>query len=119
MEVGVDIVKVDRFEKLLENDSFKNKYFNKQEIEYISNKNNAQTMAGIYASKEALLKALGMGIGAGLNLKDIIVLHNANGKPYFDINATLNYYLNKNGASSVSLSISHDGEYVVAFCTIF
>lgn len=119
MQTGVDIAKVDRFNDLLNNDSFKNKYFSKQEIEYINKKNKAETMAGIFCAKEAFLKALGIGIGAGLDLKNIIVLHNSEGMPYFEIGAELNYYLNKKGYGSASVSISHDGDYAVAFCLIF
>ena len=119
MQNGIDIVKIDRFEKLLENDSFLNKYFAKIECEYINQKNNkVETVAGLYAAKEAVLKALGIGIGRGLDLKEVVINHDDKGAPFVEIDAKIQYYLNSKGCSSISVSISHDADYAVAFCVI-
>lgn len=119
MQNGVDIVQISRFEKLYENDSFLNKYFSKSECEYIGKKNNkVQTIAGLYAIKEAVLKALGIGIGRGLDLKEIVINHDDNGAPFIEVDAKIQYYLNSKGCSNISVSNSHDGDYAVAFCVI-
>ena len=119
MECGVDITKIERFVKHIEDKNFLNKYYSKEEQEYISKKQNkAETLAGIFCAKEALLKALGMGIGAGLDLKDISVLHNTDNKPKIDITAKVFYYLEQKNCNNISISISHDGEYAIAFCVI-
>ena len=119
MEVGVDIVEIARIEKMQKQAEFLKKYFSLQEIEYINKKGcKAQTIAGLYACKEAVLKALGVGIGAGIRLNEISILHEANGRPYIEITPQLNYYLNLKNCNNIAVSISHDGGYAVAFCTI-
>lgn len=119
MENGVDIAKIDRFEKEIDNPAFLNKYFTKNEIEYISKKSKkAQTLAGLFCAKEAILKAFGMGIGREISLRDISILHDDFGKPYVEINSKLNYYLMKKNSQQICVSISHDGEYAIAFCVI-
>ena len=119
MECGIDIVKIERFEKHQNDEGFLNKYFSKKEIEYFNQKHNSyNTLAGLYASKEAFLKCLGIGIGGGLRLNEITVLHQKNGKPEIEITPQIMFYLNQQNCTTVSLSISHDGDYAVAFCVI-
>ena len=119
MQCGVDISKVDRFEKFFEDEKFLKKYFTLNEIEYaFSKQNKAQTLAGIYSAKEAFLKAIGIGIGAGLDLIDINITHSKSKKPQIEITPKVQYYLSSVGAGDVDISISHDGEYAVAFCVV-
>ena len=72
MLVGIDVLDVVRMEKFVQNEHFLEKYFTPYEIEYVS-KTNRQTLslAGLFAAKEAFLKALGIGIGGGISLNDI------------------------------------------------
>lgn len=119
MEVGIDIVKIERLKKHENNEKFLNKYFAKTEIEYISKKTKkVVTLAGLYACKEAVLKALGLGIGRGVELKEIVVNHSNLGKPFIEIDAKIQYYLQNLGCSNIAVSISHDGDYAVAYCVI-
>ena len=118
MECGIDVVKISRFEKNLENDLFLEKYFSKQEIEYINSKNSkTETIAGLFACKEAFLKALGIGIGGGIDLKEIDIYHE-NGKPKIQVTPKIDYYLTNLSCSQVSVSISHDGDIATAICVI-
>ncbi len=96
-KTGIDIIRIARIEKSLEKDSFKKAVFTESEIAYSKN---AQSFAGIFAAKEAYLKAVGTGINCRLNT--IEILHNSSGKPYI------------NGVEKSDVSISHDGEYAVA-----
>jgi len=59
--LGLDLCEIARMETLLENQHFLERYFGEEEISYIRSKgrNAAQTLAGIFAAKEALAKALG------------------------------------------------------------
>ena len=108
---GIDLVKIDRFEKLKNNNSFMNKTFTKKELEYINFRdNNTSTIAGLYASKEAFLKALKKGLNY-CPLKDIEILHN-NNAPYI-------VFHNESSIKNISLSISHDGDYAIAIVSIF
>ena len=119
MNCGVDIAKINRFENPAQNDKFFEKYFTDSEKEYVLKKlNKAETLAGLFCAKEAVLKALGLGVGSGINLKEVAILHSDLGMPYVDVNAKIFYYLQQKNCSEISLSISHDGEYAVAFCVI-
>lgn len=119
MECGIDIVDCKRIEKAMQNQLFISKYFSKEEVLYINSKNNmVQTVAGLFACKEAVLKALGIGIGAGLALKEISIIHNQNGQPKVQVTAKIDYFLQGKNCSQISVSISHDGQFAVAMCVI-
>ena len=120
MLVGIDVVNVDRFEKLVGEDTFFKKYFNEYEREYVMSKAHpAESLAGLYASKEAFLKALGIGIGGGIDIKDISIKHDKLGKPYYDIeSADLRDKIDKYSIKNIDLSISHTGSVSTAICVI-
>lgn len=111
--LGLDLCEISRMEKLLEDERFLNRYFNEGEIGYIRSKGKsaAQTMAGIYAAKEALSKALGTGIA--FELKEISIFHDEAGMPGYSLSGKAE----KLGAGDrFWLSISHDGGIAAAVC---
>ena len=113
--IGIDLVEINRFEKIKNDDNFMNKVFNKNEINYIKDRNyNLATIAGLYASKEAFLKTIKKGIN-NYSLKDIEVYHDDNNAPYIKLHNELKEYNDKN----ISLSISHDGDYAIAILFVF
>ena len=116
MNIGTDIVKINRFKKLSTNKTFMNKVFLHDELQYIESKNyNIDTIAGLFAAKEAFLKAIKMGIN-NYSLKDIQISHDNNNAPYILLHSTLkNILINKH----IDLSISHDGNYAIAIVIIF
>ena len=109
MRAGIDAVAVKRFRKMKNFESFLSKYFTDYEISYIVNKNvkKYETLAGLFAAKEAFLKALQIGIGAGISLKLIEVKHNNNGAPYINLDNNLKQKLLDQNVEQVSLSITH------------
>lgn len=120
MRVGVDIVSVKRFKKMKNLDAFLKKYFTNYEINYIgSKKNKFETISGIYASKEAFLKALKIGIGAGVSLINVEVKHNNNGAPFIEKKNMVLATLKENQLESVELSISHTKKMAIATCILF
>ena len=117
--IGVDIVEVNRFSKLINNPDFINRFFNKEEQQEY---NNEQTMSEHYASrfaaKEAFGKALGTGL-AGFSLTDVFVKKNENGKPYLVIQNKAEEILKNNcGECKIHLSISHEKTFAVAYVII-
>ena len=111
MLLGVDIADVSRFENV--SDAFLDKCFTEDEIELFEVKNAAERMAANYASKEAFAKAIGTGI-SGFGFKDISVLRDENGKPYFVFSQKVKEILNSLSVTEVAVSISHDGGVAVA-----
>lgn len=105
---GIDMVSIPRFQKLLNNDIFLKKYFTDEEINYVHN--NVSSLAGIFAAKEALLKALKVGISK-YPIKDIEIIHNELGAPEIRL---FNQIKKDTENYSFSISISHDSNYAIA-----
>ncbi len=106
--IGLDLVKISRIEKLKNNKKFISKIFDDYEKKYIEmKKNSSETIAGFFASKEAISKARGTGIGKTA-WKDIKIRHDSNGAPYGILN------LSDNSEAYFSLSITHEREYASA-----
>lgn len=109
MTNGIDIVQINRFEKLKTNTTFMNNTFNQRELEYIEKRNYINsTIAGMFAAKEAFLKALKKGID-NCSLKNIEITHDSNNCPEILLHNEL-----KNLNHNINVSISHDGEYAIA-----
>ena len=111
---GVDIVKISRFSDIKDNETLINNIFNENEIEYIKKRNyNINTISGLFAAKEATLKAIKKGIN-DYSLRDIEISHNDNNAPFIIFHNSLKETYNEN---NFSISISHDGDYSIAFCS--
>ena len=78
--IGNDVVEIARIEKNLGSGRFMSFVYSQAEREAFGG--NAQKLAGCFAAKEALSKALGTGV-RGFSLDEISVLRDALGKPYF------------------------------------
>ena len=85
--IGVDIVENKRIKLLIKNDKFVERVFSKNEkLSSKKIKNKVNFFSKRYAAKEALSKALGTGIGRGINFKDVSVKNEKLGKPYYELN---------------------------------
>ena len=119
--IGTDIVDINRIKKLLKNKKILNRLFNKVEILKCSKSINSNNCyAKRFAAKEAFSKALGTGISAGISFNEIIVLNEKNGKPFIELNGkTKTKVRNKiKNEFKISLSLSDEKKYAVAFVTI-
>lgn len=120
--IGVDIVENDRIKKATKNKNFIKRIFTKNEINLSKlEKNNIGFYAKRFAAKEAFAKSLGIGFRKGLNFKDIEILNDNLGKPYFNINDKLKKILKrltKINSFNFFLSLSDEKSYSVAFVTI-
>ncbi len=114
MKIGTDIIQINRIERLLEKfgDKFKTKFLNDSEIQLAQK---IESIAGFWAAKEAISKALGCGIGTELSFHDIIISKNAKGAPTFRLNETAQKV---HQIKDSSLSISHDGGFAIAVVVI-
>ena len=96
-KIGTDIVKISRIESSIKKQSFLNFVY--------TDCKSSQSFAGLFAAKEALVKALECGIDKPLSNYEI--LHNEAGAPYFS------------KLKNSSVSISHDGDYAMATVIIW
>ncbi|MDS0526211.1 holo-ACP synthase [Clostridium sp. SHJSY1] len=116
--IGTDIVKVKRIEKIINRTpTFVEGAFTYVEICYFdSKKNKAESIAGMFAVKEAVSKAIGTGI-RGFGLHDIEVIHDELGKPNINLsNKIIEKYNLEN--CKIHVTISHTNEDAVAFVVI-
>ena len=120
--IGTDIVSVDRIKNSLKNKKFVYRIFNEKEIlKCKKNSNRINCYAKRFAAKEAFSKALGTGISNGINFNEIVILNKKSGKPYINIIGQTKRTLKKkfkNKKSKISLSLSDEKKYAVAFVTI-
>jgi|TARA_B110000438_G_C15639940_1_gene574852 holo-[acyl-carrier protein] synthase len=118
--IGTDIVSIKRIKKSLKlhGSKFKKRVFTNKEIKYCEKKSNPSAFfAKRFAAKEALSKAIGIGISKGLNLKDIEVLNDFKGKPSIQLNGKAKIIVKKkinNKKYNVHLSLSDDEPWAIA-----
>ena len=117
--IGVDIVKNKRIDNLIKNKMFILRTFGTSEIEFskkITNKVNY--FAKRFAAKEALVKSFGTGFRDNLNFKDIQILNDEIGKPYYRKSKKISKIINRKFKIKdyhLFLSISDEKDYSIAF----
>ncbi|MBA7498205.1 Holo-[acyl-carrier-protein] synthase [subsurface metagenome] len=113
---GIDLVKIERIEKIIKKwgDNFIFRIFTSLEREYCEKKkgNKFQSYAGKFAAKEALLKALGLGLREA-NWKEIEIKNDELGQPIIDTSGKLKNVASAKGVSKYFISISHTKEYAI------
>ena len=74
----------------------------------------AQHLAGLFAAKEAVLKALGTGWSSGLGFSQVEVVRGEGGAPAVRLHGKAARHAEELGIARVHLSITHDGAYAAA-----
>lgn len=121
--IGVDIIEIGRVRQAIRNNkNFLSKLFTEREIDYFISRNmNSEVIAGNFAAKEAVSKALGTGM-RGFSFKDIEILRNELGKPEVILHNGANLIGNKlvenNNSLRVHLSISHNNSSAIAYSVL-
>ena len=112
--IGIDIVSIERIEKMYDRFGQKGleRFLLPQEIASASR---METLAGYWAAKEAIAKALKCGIGKELRFKDIEIYKEPGGAPNFRL---LGGKEERFGIQERSLSITHDGGFAIAAAII-
>ena len=120
--IGVDIVKNRRFQPLIRNQKFIKRTFGPNELKFSKNKvNRTNFFAKRFAAKEALSKSFGTGIRDNLSFKDIEILNDKMGKPFYIKSKKIDKLINKifkTKKYNLFLSISDEKDYSVAFTII-
>lgn len=105
--LGTDIIEVERIAANLKQygEKFLDKIFTSREKEHCSKfKDPSLHVAGRFAAKEAVSKALGTGFGELLEFRDIEIFNDANGKPEVTLSKKAAAHF---GNPTILLSISH------------
>ena len=106
--LGIDVVDIPRFREVMRRrPALAERLFSPDELAYAATLSNpAPTLAGRFAAKEAVMKALGVGLGA-VDWKDISVQRLAGGAPELAVQGRAAELARKFGVSSWKMSISH------------
>ena len=117
--IGVDIIQNKRIKSSIKNKLFVSRTFGNKEI-YLSKNISDKTnyFAKRFAAKEALAKSIGTGFRNDLNFKDIQILNNKIGKPYYQKSKKIDKIINKKfkvKTYDLFLSISDEKDYSIAF----
>ena len=120
--IGVDIVENKRIQKSIKNPLFKKRIYSFKELKHSNAANNKVAFfSKRFAAKEAFSKALGTGFRMNLNFKDIEVVNDKKGKPYYVKNKKITKIVQKNFKIKnfkCFLSISDEKNYSTAFAII-
>ncbi len=117
--IGLDLCEIQRMELAIAHPHFLERVFSPEEQAYILSKGkmSGQTAAGLYAAKEAFLKAVGTGI-TSLNLCEIGVSHDEKGAPFYRPEDSQQAQLSELGIRNAFLSITHEGGMAAAVCVL-
>ena len=117
--IGNDIIEIERIEKAISKESFKNKVYTQRELENIEKRGDrVETYAGIFSAKEAISKAIGTGVRE-FSLTDLEILNDDLGKPYIVVSEKLDKIIkSKKEDYQIEISISHSKKYATAIAVI-
>jgi holo-[acyl-carrier protein] synthase len=120
--IGVDIIQNKRIKASIRNHKFKDRIFSSKELKLSSySKNKIGFFSKRFAAKEAFAKALGTGFRNNLNFKDIEIMNDKLGKPYYAKTKKITKIIRKEFRVknfNCFLSISDEKEYSTAFAII-
>ncbi len=110
---GIDLVEIKRFEQLQPAIfmRFIERVYTPQEL--VEADNSMEYLAGRFAAKEAVVKALGTGIGP-VGWKEVEVLSNEEGRPILILTGRAKKIADELGLEIWSVSISHSHAIAVA-----
>lgn len=104
---GIDIIEVDRVAKAAAKEGFMHRVFTEEErLRFAKFNNSPQHIAGAFAAKEAVSKALGTGFGI-VEWKEIEILHYESGQPYARLRGNAQKRMEELGGEKLHISISH------------
>ena len=120
--IGADIIHNKRIKNSLKNIKFKNRVYDTKELKQSKLlKDKVNYFSKRFAAKEAFAKALGTGFRMNLNLKDIIIMNDKMGKPYYVKTTKITKIIKKKfkvKKFNCFLSISDEKDYSTAFAII-
>lgn len=115
-QAGIDVVSIERMKEASRKELFLKRVFTSHEVEYARGRRRPEKhLAGRFAAKEAVIKALYKGVLSGISLKDIEVVNKEDGRPGIRLKGAPAGVV---AGRAVHLSISYTEEFAFAFVAI-
>jgi holo-[acyl-carrier protein] synthase len=114
--MGIDSIELHRVERIYRQygEQFLNRIFAPEEQAYaLRYKDPVPRLAGRFAAKEACMKALGTGWNNGVRWRDIVVINSRLGKPEMRLLGKAHDYAERQGVTSIHVSITHSREHAM------
>ncbi|MFT4046499.1 MAG: holo-ACP synthase [Solimonas sp.] len=118
--IGVDVLRVERMQKLLDKhgDKLLRRLLAPRELREVKARaNRARALAMCWAAREAFLKAMGTGFD-GIGWKEIGVIREANGRPVLIFDRVMKKRIREAGIGAAHVSLSDDGGFVCAYVVL-
>ena len=118
MRVGVDLIEIERIRRALDRyPNFRGRCFTEAEQAYCeSRRNPAESYAGRFAGKEAVGKALGLGVARAFAWTDIEIVGRP--KPSVRLSGRVLAWAERVQAGRIDLSMTHSRELAAAICVV-
>jgi len=116
MTVGVDLIEIERVRRALERyPNFRDRCFTEEERRYCDSRPNpAQHYAARFAGKEAVGKAIGIGVARAFAWRDVEIAGRP--KPSVRLTGRVAAWAERVGAGTLDLSMTHSRELAAAVC---
>lgn len=113
--LGIDAVDIDRFRRALRRSPrLTDRVFTDAERNDVSRRSDpVPSLAARFAVREAVMKALGVGLG-GFDLRDVSVVSNDSGQPHVRVTGRAADLAARRGITSWHLSITHTEQVAIA-----
>lgn len=114
--IGLDLVRIARIEAMAErwHDRFLARvYTDAERAECFRRPSPYASLAGRFAVKEAILKALGTGWSDGIRWVDMQVTTDQQGRPHASVSGRVGELMREAGVRQILVSLSHDADYAV------
>jgi holo-[acyl-carrier protein] synthase len=119
--VGVDLVSVPRFARVLERrgEAALARFFTPAEVARCrASRSPDESLAARFAAKEAFFKALGTGAGTGGRFHEVEVVSAPSGAPSLRLHGRAAEAAAERGVARTHLSLTHAGESAAAFVVL-
>lgn len=119
MDVGIDVLEIERIKKIADDDIKLGTLFTKKEIMYFKKFDSYYDhVAGFFCAKEAIVKALRCGFNEVLTPLSIEITHGENKDPVVNFLGKAKEYVNSFGYKEIKISISHSKTVATAICIV-
>ncbi|MER6030918.1 holo-ACP synthase [Streptomyces sp. NPDC001851] len=117
MRIGVDVLALGELDRLNTREWFRRHTYADEELGYaatLSPSREREFLAGRFAAKEAVVKALGTGFGGGIRPAQVCVARDDRSAPVVRLSGAAARHAQELGLAAITVSIAHKGACVVA-----